>query len=366
MKLRKNLIALLMIWCLALLPLMDILAQEQFSQEKELWKVVILSDKVGETINFEEQQIYGLFPESEEFISATVFQLPDSSYVIKITEMRALKQQDRIMQINREKLEELRRNIEIQTSISAYMYQKKEQVKILTKKKWDKERWREEILSDQEGTYRGAGGLLGFTLGATVGMLVGKGIQEKKVKRTEDHGGGWDSWTEEFYSYKYKNAPHWGAAIGGISGAVAGYYLGKKADKKYYLLVPKDIRMQSTKTSGFGNFLFGFGVTGPLIGIMTGYTLYTPKSAREGQDFGGAEFFMGYLPGAIMGILIIDAYKRRAKHKELCENSIMRGETDTSYELLPLDPTAFNIYPKISPTGEIYYEYKYDFLRVKF
>ncbi|MCK4357941.1 MAG: hypothetical protein KAW92_04235, partial [Candidatus Cloacimonetes bacterium] len=334
MRLIKKAITLLLIWSLAILPMLEAMNQEQLSPEPEAGKVIILSDKVGEIIDQRERDYYKLPLGSKNFRSAVILQLPDSSLVIQITEMKEGVQQQLIMQVDQEILEEFRKNIEKKPKIigamdqakiigvkdQAKIFEAKEQAKILAKEKWTKERWREEILSDREGTYRGVGGLLGFTLGAAVGMLVGKGIQEKKVKRTEFHTDGW--WTEEFYSYKHKYAPHWGAFIGGISGAVAGYFLGRKADKEYYILVPKNIRMQSTKTSGFGNFLFGFGVTGPLMGIMTGNMLYAPKSAREGQDIGGVEFFMGYLPGAIIGMTLIDGYKRRAKHIRFWENSI--------------------------------------------
>jgi len=344
--------------------MLEAVTQEQLprgpKQEPKSDKIIILSDKVGEIIDLKERNYYMLPLGSTNFRSAIILQLPDSNIVIQITEMKEGVQQQLIKQLDHEILEAFRKNIEKRDKILEF----RERAKVLAKEKWTQEKWQEEILTDRKGTYRGAGGLLGFTLGAAVGSLVGKGIQEKKVKRTEFHSDGW--WTEEFYSYEHRYAPHLGAAIVGISGAVYGYFLGKKADKEYYALVPENIRMQSTKTSGFGNFLFGFGVTGPLMGIMTGYTLYAPKSAPEGQDIGGVEFVIGYLTGAIMGMILIDGYKRRTQHVRLWENLIMMGETNTSYEILPLDPTAFSIYPRMSPTGEIFYEYRMDLVRVRF
>jgi len=351
--------------------MLEAVTQEQLhrgpQQEPKSDNIIILSDKVGEIIDLEERNYYQLFLFSENFQSAVILQLPDSSLVIQITETKEGVQQQLIMQVDQKILEEFRKNIEKRDKTLEF----RERAKVLAKEKWDKERWKEESRNDVRSNYRYNGTILGFALGATAGMLVGKGIQGKKVERTVYHPGAWgyDPWTEDFYSYKHKKAPRWGAAIGGISGAVCGYFLGKKADKEYYILVPKNIRMQETKSSWFGNFLFGFGVTGPFVGLMTGNMLYTPKSGkRAALVIGGVEFVMGYLPGAVIGMILIDGYKRRAKHKKLWEASLLEEKPESSLdiEFIPLDPTAFSIYPRKSPSGEIFYEYRMDLLRVRF
>ncbi len=383
MRLIKKSVTHLLIGTLAIWPVMEAMAQERLPQKPEAGKIIILSEKVGEIIDLEEWNYYKLPLGSTNFQSAVILQLPDSSLVIHITEMKEGVQQLRIIQLDQEILEEFRKNIEEKPKfigVEAKILEAKEQAKIFAREKWTKERWREESLNDRGGNYRTAGTMLGFTLGAVAGMLIGKGLQERNTRKVEtDHPaqgtpGEWGyeaPWTEieYLYSYKRKNAPHWGAAIGGIAGARVGYLLGKKSDKKYYILVPKNVRMQKTKTSGFGNFLFGFGVTGPLMGTITGYTLYTPKSGRSGEsNIGGEEFAVGYLTGAVIGWIIIDEYKRRTKNIRLWEESLLEEKSETSFdiEFIPLDPTAFSIYPRKSPSGEIFYEYRIDILRVHF
>jgi hypothetical protein len=249
----------------------------------------------------------------------------------------------------------------------------KEEAKRLAKKKWTRERWQTEILNDQGLTYRTSGSLMGFNLGAAAGMLIGKGFQGKKIERQKRHTGGWYGdeylYTENFYAYKRKHAPYWGAVIGGTAGAVTGYFLGKRADKKYYILVPEDIRMVETHTSWVGNSLIGLGIVGPIMGVISGHMLYAPESAPEDEaNFGGSEFLGGYLIGSITGTFMVAAIKEKSKHKQLWEQSleIQAPESSMNIQLIPLDQNTFSIQHRSLPSGETYYEYQIDLVRVRF
>jgi hypothetical protein len=153
-----------------------------------------------------------------------------------------------------------------------------------------------------------------------------------------------------------------GVVIGGASGAIAGYFFGKKADKRYYNLVPKHIRMEETKSSWVWNCILGFGVVGPIIGVIAESTLYTPMSGKEGEkDFGRSEFTGGYLIGSITGTMMIAALKKRAKHKKLWfwKKSLVaeKPESSVDIQLIPLDPNTFSIQNRTLPNGENYYEH---------
>ena len=54
-----------------------------FAENKE--KVIVISERVGEVIDAEERERFGLWPEIKGFKSATFFQLPDGSYVAEVT-----------------------------------------------------------------------------------------------------------------------------------------------------------------------------------------------------------------------------------------------------------------------------------------
>lgn len=387
----RNAVALLLIWTLAISPVMEAMAQEGLPQEPEAGKVIVLSEKVGEIIDLEERNYYRLFLFSKNFQSAVILQQPDSSFVLQITEeMEGIKQL-RTQPIERKILNRLRQYIdnfenltpvdkarwvgldnEIMKTVilNTKIKEAKGRAKEFAKEKWTKERWREESLSDRGMSYHTAGGLLGFTLGAAAGMLIGKGFQGKKVARQEYHEGGWfgGPWTENFYSYEHKYAPHWGAAVGGTLGAVIGYSLGKKADKEYYLLVPKHIRMEKTKSSWFGYGSFGFlGMGSGMCGI-TGWALYTPMSGRAGKKDFGPECVGGYLVGSIAGTMMAAGFDSRAKHKRLWEESLLEEKPESSLDIrfIPLDPTAFSIHPRKLPNGETFYEYRMNLLRVRF
>lgn len=389
---QRKAVALLLITTLALSPLIEAMAQERLLQETEPGKVIVLSEKVGETIDLKERDYYGLFLSSKNFQSAVILQRPDSSFVVQITEENDGIKQLITQPIERKILDVLRQYIDNFENLSsvdkarllgledeasraatknARIEETREQAQKLARENWTKERWREEVLNDRGRSYRTSGGMLGFTLGAAAGMLIGKGFQGKKVVRQQFHEGEWgvDPWTEDFYSYERKQAPHWGAALGGTVGALSGYLLGKKADKKYYLLVPKSIRTERTKSSWLGHGAFGFLVWGPLVGGITGWALYTPMSGKHGKtSLGGGETIGGYLTGAIMGVMIISGYGGRAKRKQLWQESFTEQTPEPSLELefIPLDPAAFSIYSSKLPHGDTFYVYQMDLLRVRF
>ena len=397
----KVAIVFLLIESLSVSAVFEALAQRELPQETGAGKVIVISEKVGETIDREERSRYRLFPGSLNFLSAIILQLPDSSYAAEITEEKEGIKQVRTLPIDQETLEKLREHINYyekrlpidspfppivpakpsspsetrhlspleHMTIKGKVKEAKKQAKIMMKEKWTKERWREESRHDRATSYRSAGGVLGFALGATAGMLIGKGLQGRKVERTVYHPGGWNdpSWTEEFYSYKHRHAPIWGAAIGGIGGAVTGYYFGKKADKEYYILIPRNIRMMETKPSRSG-CLFGFGLLGPIMGGVAGYSLYMPMSGDASEDFGWPQFACGFFAGGFLGSAVISSYNRRAKYKRLWEESLLEEKLESSLDIqiMPLDPTTFALRPRRLPSGEIIYEYHVDMLRVHF
>ena len=377
-------------------PVMKARDQETFFEEEDAWELLEVTEKVGKIIDLEERNHYRLFRFTETFQSALLLQRSDSCIVALITEEEEGVKNLRTMEMSGETLGKLREHIDTFDGLTpaarktfftheeefwreetvdpeivrARIIEAKEQINVLVKEKWTGERWREERSYDRGISYSTAGGYLGFTVGAAAGMLIGKGFQGKEVERQEFHEGGWDepSWTENFYSYENRHAPHWGAAIGGVAGATAGYFLGKQADKRYYILVPKEIRTTKTKSSWFGNFLFGFGVVGPLMGAATGWALYSPLSGEDGKSMGTAEFLGGYIVGAFTGTTLISSSKGRSKRKQLCEELI--GEEDAEFslniEFVPLDPTALRFHPRTLPNGRTFLEYRMDILRLRF
>ncbi len=114
MKLMRKIIALLLSGTLALSSLLEAEAQERLPQEPEAEKVIVLSEKVGETIDLEERNYYWLFLTSENFQSVVILQLPDGSYVLQITEKKeGVRQIRRIMRpIERQTLDKLREYID--------------------------------------------------------------------------------------------------------------------------------------------------------------------------------------------------------------------------------------------------------------
>ena len=57
-----------------------------WAEAQEKGQVIVINPKVGVVIDREERDRYHLFSASRDFHCATIFQLPDSSYVAEITE----------------------------------------------------------------------------------------------------------------------------------------------------------------------------------------------------------------------------------------------------------------------------------------
>ncbi len=375
MELIKKVISLLLIETLAVSPVTDSIVQGESKRKKEAGRVIVLSEKIGETIGLSERNYYGLFLDIKYFHSAVILQMPDSSFVLQVFAKAVA---DKVIKLPLKPLE--RNTLAMIRQRISRIENAKKQAEILVREKWNKERWRKESQSDPGIGYRGTGGVLGFTLGSAVGMLVGKGVQGKKVARKEITGSqGWEK-TEFLYSYKYKYAPHAGAAAGAVSFAVAGYFLSRKADKKYYILVPGNFRNEKTKQYYLTNFLaaplFGTLITGPLTGLISGYTLYTPESRVQngihnnpkGTDIGLGEFFGGYAVGAIAGWILISSYLNRHIRKQHWRESILDESTKSALEIqfVPFEPTSFNILSRRLPSGKYLYEYRMDILQAQF
>jgi len=266
--------------------------------------------------------------------------------------------------------------------------EKWEEVKGLTKEKWSRERWKEEQRHDSGTNYRTTGTLLGFTLGAAAGMLIGKAIQGEEIEQQHhsipargEWREGWDgpyyheispakSWTDNFYSYRLKYAPHLGAGIGGVTGAVVGYYLGKKADKNYYILVPGSIRKEKITGSAAGAVAFACLVSGPALGALTGMTMVVNQSGREEhrRTFNWELGIVGYILGSFLGATAVSGFNSRKRHFRMWEESLLEEKHQSSLklELLPTDPTAFSMRNQKLPCGSVFSEYRMNMMRLSF
>ena len=71
--------------CLVTLVMMFI-AETPLQAQKAAGEIIVLSPQVGETIDREERERYGLFPASQSFHPAVIIQRPDGSIVAEITE----------------------------------------------------------------------------------------------------------------------------------------------------------------------------------------------------------------------------------------------------------------------------------------
>lgn len=58
--------------------------EEDAEEEPAKMEVVIVSEEVGEEIDLEERNLYGLFQNVEGFVQASYFKQPDGSYTIKL------------------------------------------------------------------------------------------------------------------------------------------------------------------------------------------------------------------------------------------------------------------------------------------
>ncbi len=395
MKATTKLVALLLSHTLVFAPVVEPLAQEGTAGPPEGAEVVVVSDKVGEVIDREERDRYGLFRTMQGFERAVVLLLPDGSYALEVNE--AMDDTTRVRRVRiqpwypsrlgeyidgfEELTPEARRRFFTHPEIVRRnmarhaLAEAREQARHLAKEKWTNERWQEESLQDLGGNYRTGGLFGGLIVGAAAGMLIGKGFQGKEVERavTHEYQSGWDGttdyWTEEFYSYRVKYAPHWGAGLGGVAGAVTGYFLGRKSDKKYYALVPKEIRTTQTGRLSAGRVAASLLLVGPVTGTLAGLTLATPSSGREGDTaFDGTAFVTGWLSGAALSMIAMSNYSSRARHMKLWRRSFLDegAESSLHMEALPLDEGAFAVAALRLPSGKTVYEYRMDMLRICF
>ena len=74
------------------------------TQEQE-GEIIIISERVGEVIDLEEREKFNLFRFAEGFQSATLFKLPDSSYVWKITCLDSITGEQPVLQFPTTKIE---------------------------------------------------------------------------------------------------------------------------------------------------------------------------------------------------------------------------------------------------------------------
>ncbi len=240
----------------------------------------------------------------------------------------------------------------------------RQKVKELMKEKWSSARWQEEIAHDRGTSYRTGMAFGGAALGALAGAILGKGFQGKKVVRTEFHEAEWGegSWTEEFYSYEHKYAPHMGWGAGLLLGGVAGYYLGKRMDRQYYLLVPGAIRRQPVHTSTFSKIFFA-GLIGVGYGWFTGVLLDTPESARAGSHDPSPPFFLiNFVFGAATGGVLNACMTNRSAHERLWRQSL----SSTKPRLRLLDPAAFSLRMRKLPDGHTSLEYRFNWMQLDF
>ncbi|MBN2543058.1 hypothetical protein JXI42_09370 [bacterium] len=243
--------------------------------------------------------------------------------------------------------------------------------------KWSTEKWLRESSYDRGVSYRAVGAMSGFTFGSAIGMVVGKGFQGKKLVRSEYHDEEWgeSSWTENFYSYEHRYAPYYGAFLGGTAGAMAGYFIGKQEDKEYYVLVPRDIRMEYYNPEPFKAPCVGIGLNGTFLGIVSGLALYAPySSVSRDMDFGWQEAALGFTIGSLTGTMIFRGIDERNAKKRKWEESkdfwdneeIEERESPFDVQLIPLDQYPNLLHIKEFPDGETCLDYNIAILRVNF
>ena len=107
-----------------LLIIILLLSNRLLAQEQE-GEIVIISERVGEVIDLEERNKFNLFRFVEGFQSATLFKLPDSSYVWKITYIDSTTGEQKIRQVSHAEIEikELGEYIDHFEEIQAGKYQ---------------------------------------------------------------------------------------------------------------------------------------------------------------------------------------------------------------------------------------------------
>ena len=136
--------------------------------------------------------------------------------------------------------------------------------------------------------------------------------------------------------------------------------MGRKADKEYYILVPRHIRETETQSAWLGNFFLGFVIMGPAMFYITGKTFATPDSGRAGESyFDGSAGLFTYLLGSIMVTSAFSALGSRTAHTQLWQKSFYDNNEriSTSFQLIPLDEATFCLGFKQSPLGDTYCTY---------
>jgi len=96
---QKYLLTIFLFNCILLTTYHAILAQE------DKGKIIVLHEKVGKEIDREENKKYKLFSRKSSFKSAVIYQLPESSYLIKIISEDLRTGEERIKWISRNKQE---------------------------------------------------------------------------------------------------------------------------------------------------------------------------------------------------------------------------------------------------------------------
>ncbi|UCE18094.1 MAG: hypothetical protein JSV84_14720 [Gemmatimonadota bacterium] len=106
-----------------------VLSSERVCAQKEEGEIVVISERVGESIDVEERNTYGLFPTFEGFQSAVLLRLPDESYILKITYLDETTGEEKVKRIPEVEsrienyIEHIDHFEEIQTK--KYLYKKK-------------------------------------------------------------------------------------------------------------------------------------------------------------------------------------------------------------------------------------------------
>ena len=85
------------------------------SAQEEQGEVVVISEQVGEEIDKEEKNNFGLFPNIKGFQSAVCFKLADDKYVLKITYLDEQSGESNIerIQVSEESINNIRYQIDV-------------------------------------------------------------------------------------------------------------------------------------------------------------------------------------------------------------------------------------------------------------
>jgi hypothetical protein len=98
--------------CVLMVGVALTLVLHEWGEANQKGQIIAISPRVGETIDREERDRYGLFQASVNFQSAVILQQPDGNYVAEITEERNGEKEIRMLSIDRRTLDQLRDFIE--------------------------------------------------------------------------------------------------------------------------------------------------------------------------------------------------------------------------------------------------------------